>query len=420
MHKYKNENGMALPAVIAVMLIVFTGAYFALSRSSLELRSSLMTRKSRTASALANNVATDLLRQFSQNYQENHYDSALLARNPALYGKGFSSLSLRPNSNQHFLAFDAEGAYGEDVNQPQNRKRISGVIKFISDMTTFGTMSNGNFVTTPNNVTYVGKVWINGTWTVNGANTVVQGGPVFVNGNLTAAGGGSLTVNGNLYRTGARAGAIAVNGSDNTFVPQMTWPSVDRTFYDANANVTVSANANLRFDYVPGSSTGTVRVGTHTFVIPPSGFIIYGKNCTLTSSGTVRGKVTVVSLRVSGGAGGNIVIDGDLKYATAGSTSNANPNDSFGAIASENITWQVNNKDLYVSGTYFVDSPGVAGMNTNCAGCANKTFSLFGTRNKQIAAAGFTNYTVSFDPNLDTFPPPGLPEKPSLVSWRIK
>ena len=414
---------MTLPYIAILSVVVFGSAIFLLTRASQELKSSVMNRKIKTATALANNSVTDMLRQFAQNLQENHYDAATLERSPAFSSNGFSSVSITANQSQHFLSFEARGSYGDDIDNPDNRKTVTGVIKFISDMTTFGTMTNGSFTTSANNVTYTGKVWINGNWTISGDNIIVNGGPVFVNGNISTSGGGDLVVNGNLYRAGARAGTITVNGSDNNYLPQMTWPTIDRTYFDSISNVVVSADANVRFQWDGVSPTGSVRVGTTPYAIPSSGFVIYGRNCTLTSSGTVRGRVSVVSLRTSGTVGGNIVIDDTLHYATAGSTSLSNASDSFGAIASNSISFNkagATANDLYVSGTYFVDSAGTTGMTATCTGCASKRFRFFGTRNKGISVSGWTGFDISFDQNLDTFPPPGLPEKPYLVSWDIK
>lgn len=42
------------------------------------------------------------------------------------------------------------------------------------------------------------------------------------------------------------------------------------------------------------------------------------------------------------------------------------------------------------------------------------------TRNRGIQLWGFTNNVLEFDPYLDRYPPPGLPEKPLLVNWRFK
>lgn len=417
----RTQRGIALPLVLILMTVVLVTAVYLLNTTTMEMKFSFMNRRIKTASALANNVVTDLLRQFSQSYQEDHYDMANLARSPAFYSQGFSSVTISPNALQHFVSFEAVGSYGSDLNNPMNKKTIDGVIKFVSDLTTFGTMSNGNFTTSAGNVTYGGKVWINGNWTVSGNNIAVQGGPVFVNGNITASGVGDLTVNGDLYHTGTLSGPITVTGANNNYVPQMTWPTIDHTYFDTYSNVKVTANTTVRFYYDGVSSTGSVRVGTTTYAIPSTGFIIYGENCTLTSSGTVKGHVTLASVRTSGSVGGDIKLDSDLQYATAGSTSLASASDSFAAVASNSIQWNRSvNKDLHISGVYFVDSPGTSGMSTTCTGCTNKTFHFFGTRNKGISTSGWTNSAISFDTNLDTYPPPGLPERPNLVTYRVK
>ena len=414
----KSDQGFALAITVYVLLFVLASLTYLLTRTSQDVKTSDMHKRLKNSSTLANNVITDLMRQFSQTFQADHYDSSQLTRSPAYYTHGFSSVTISANANQHFISFSAVGAYGQDINQPQNKKTIEGVIKFISDLTTFGTMWNGNFTTSASNASYMGRMWVNGSWSITGLNTRVQGGPVFVNGNISTGGSGNLVINGDLYRSGSRSGNITVNGTDNTYVPSMNWPTIDRTYFDTYSNVKVTQNTTLRFYYDGASSTGTVRVGTTTYVIPSTGFIIYGQNCTLTSSGTVRGRVTIASIRTSGTSGGNIIMDNHLKYATVGSTSFANVQDSFAAIASNSIAFNKTGSDLYVSGVYFVDSSGTTGMSSS--GSSGRTLRIFGTRNKGIWLSGFSGAQITFDTNLDTYPPPGLPERPNLVTWHIK
>lgn len=423
MKNQSGNRGAALFIVMMLLMVMLPLVTVLLTTTSLDLKLSSIGRRQKTANALANNVVTELMRQFEQNYQSDHYGAANINRVPVFYNLGYSSITIIPNTLRHTLAFQAVGTYGPDINNPMNKKTINGIIKFISDLTTFGTMVNGAFTTSASNVTYQGKVWINGAWTITGTSIVVNGGPVFVNGTISTA-GGDITINGDLYRAGGRAGAVTVNnGTDHPFMPQLTWPTIDKTYFDNYANVTVTANSVVRFQYDGVSSTGSVLVGTTYYAIPASGFIIYGQNCDLTSSGTVKGHVTVASIRVSGAVGGNLIVDDNLSYATVGSTNLANASDSFAGLASNSIAWNKNfDADLYFSGSYFVDSPGTGGMSTNCPACgANRTFRLFGTRNKGITVlGGWSASQISFDTNLDTYPPPGLPEKPYLVNYRVK
>lgn len=414
------DRGGALPITMFLLLTTMAIGTFLLTRTSQDLRHSTMHRKIRTASNLANSVITDIMRQFSQSYQGDHYSSDALDRAAAGYGPGFSVITTSANVNQHFVAFEAEGRYGDDIDNPQHRKKISGVIKFISDLTTFGTMINGAFTTT-GNATYQGKTWINGNWATT-AQVTCLGGPVFVNGNISTSGGGTYFINGSLYRAGTRSGSVTITGADNAFMPSMTWPTIDRTYFDTYANVTVTADTTVRFS--TAGTSGIVRVGGTNYTIPSTGLIVYGKNCTLTSSGTVRGHVTIASIRVSGAAGGIVTMDNHLRYATAGSTSLANTNDSFAALASDQINWNITNSDLFLSGVYFVDSVGTTGIFSTCTTCTdpgeNRALRFFGTRNKGNSSSGFGTISYTYDTNLDTYPPPGLPEKPRLVTWHIK
>ena len=221
-----NQRGGALVITLFLLMSTMTAGTYILVRSSQDLRHATMHRKIQTASNLANSVVTDIMRQFSDSYQGDHYSADALTRDPVLHGSGYSIITTTSNTTQHFVAFEAQGKYGTDPDNPQHTKKVSGVIKFISDLTTFGTLWNGSF-TTNGTALYQGKVWINGSWTTE-ANVTVQGGPVFVNGNLTRT-AGTLMINGSVYRAGSRSGAMTITGTDNTFMPQMTWPTIDRT-----------------------------------------------------------------------------------------------------------------------------------------------------------------------------------------------
>lgn len=408
------DRGAALPAVLAILLIFMaTGAVFFLVRTTQDLKHSSSFRRLKAASALANNALVDLLRQFSQSYQEDHYDPQNLNRNINLYSVGFSSISMSPNKNQHFISFTLEGGYGKKE-APLVKKTIRGVIKFISDLTTFGTMWNGNFTTSASNATYVGKVWVNGTWNITGANVVVQGGPVFVKNNIT----GNLTINGDLYRGGTKAPGIVVNGADNAYYPQMTWPTIDQTYFQAHYNVKITAN-NTQVVFSTGAAN-TVAIGTAAYTVPSDGMIIYGENVNLNVRGTLGGRVTVAALRISGAVGGQITMNGDLFYADG--SSQASSSNSFGAIASQGIIFSKNGTGATLSlrGVYFVDSAGTTGMSAAGTG-TGKTLAIFGTRNKGISlGGGFSTASITYDGQLDTYPPPGLPEKPNLVTYHIR
>lgn len=419
LQKNYNQRGMGLPVSILLIFITLTSAIWLSERASQGLRHSAFYRKLQTSTSLANTVITDLMRQFSQSYQADHYTSGVLDRNPAFYSNGYSIFSSTSDRVQHYVAFEADGSYGSDIDQPQTHKKIYGVVKFISDLTTFGTMWSDSFTTSADNATYVGKLWANGGWTISGDNCVVNGGPVFVNGNIATSGGGDLVINGNLYRSGSRTGNIVVNGNDYTFIPPLTWPTIDTSYFNTYSNVTVTANTNIRFN-----SNGTVKVGTVTYSIPSTGLIIYGKNCVLTTSGTVSGHVTVASLRVSGSSGGNIIVDDDIKYATTGSTWTANINDSLAVISTHGQTWTRagNNQWRYINGCFWIDTGSTSGSEviTLSGGSTNSGLVFNGTRNKAISGTVSKGAAINFDTNLDTYPPPGLPEKPYLVQWEIQ
>ncbi len=419
----QSQHGLGLPITLFLMLILVSIGTWLLQTTTEGLRQATQFRKIKASTSLANTVITDILRQFSQEYQGDHYSTAALERDPTFYNKGYSVITTSANTLQHFVSFEAVGSYGTDINNPQARKEIQGVIKFISDLTTYGTMWQDAFTTSANNATYQGKLWANNGWTISGDNCIVNGGPVFVNGNIATSGGGDIVINGDLYRSGSRSGNITVTGNDNTYIPDLTWPTIDTTYFDTYSNVKVTANTTVRFSYETTASTGSVRIGTTTYTIPSTGFIIYGQNCVLTTSGTVRGRVTIASLRTSGSSGGNVTVDNNLSYATVGSTSNANVNDALAVISTHGQTWTraASGQYRYMSGVFWVDTGGTTSqVFTLSGGSTSSGLKFFGTRNKAISGTVSLGASINYDTGLDTYPPPGLPEKPCLVSYQIK
>jgi len=53
------------------------------------------------------------------------------------------------------------------------------------------------------------------------------------------------------------------------------------------------------------------------------------------------------------------------------------------------------------------------------SGKSSKKLYIYGTRNKPISTP-FGGSVFTYDNWLNNFPPPGLPERPLLVTWHIK
>jgi hypothetical protein len=403
------RSGQALVLALLLMLFVLPAGITLYKYVGQSVRASVAESRQKAALGYANSAIMDYMRQFSQDPYSGHYDTASLSRNNFLYQNGFSTVTYVADPVNHNLYLHAQGdftAYGA-----KTQRSISAVLHFQSPLTKYGTMINGPFTISGSNVDYIGGMWINGALNVTGANVTWTGGPLIVNGSVTGAAG--ATLNGTLYYSGAGIGALTVNGSKYNFVPTSTWPTIDTNFYYANSTYVSTVTQTVVFN-----STGSFTVvGGASYAIPASGAILYCSACNFTLSGVVSGRVTAVAAGAAGsGAQGNITVNNSLYYAGASSMS-ATAANSFAAMASNTIAFTKAAGNMLAAGTYFVQN---GTTNMSATGPAGATFWLNGVRTQGMSVTGFGGgFTLSYDANLIAYPPPGLPETPMLVNYRV-
>ncbi|MBI5208521.1 MAG: hypothetical protein HY927_00945 [Elusimicrobia bacterium] len=398
-------------ALVVMLVALPIGLYF-YQQVSVLLRSAVAERRQKTASALANGAVSDYFRQFSQNAYGGHYDTDALSRPESFYSAGYSTVTFIPDEVNRTLHVKATGVYGTEA-RPLTTRILEALVQFSSDLVQYGTMINGAFAIGASNVTYDGGFYTNGNLTVTGANVRFNGGPVVVRGNL--AGAASVVIDGDLYYSGSSFGSVTVLGQRYNYVPDVAWPTLDFSYYDAHYTYKATAAQTIVFN-----STGTFTVvGGATYAIPAQGAIIYGENCNLTVRGVVSGRVTVVAGAAAAGncgsAAGRVIVNDNLYYVGASSIS-AGPNQSFAALARNCATFSKTGANLLVVGVYFVEQ---GTTNMSLSGSTGRVFWLYGVRTQGISVSGFTGgRSLNYDANLRSFPPPGLPEKALLVNWK--
>ncbi len=418
MNNQKQKGSVLIYVVILLVVgIMLTTTIFI--RNLNQYRTALLDKKITTASHFANSAVTDIMRQFSQTQYGDHYSALALDRSASSLGTGYSEASITPNETEHTLYINATGKYGKDVNNPDNTQRLTAVIKFLSDITSFGTYINNSFTTSGGDVDYNGKFWINGDYRITGSNVVFNGGPVFVNGDISEGAGVNPIINGDLYYAGSKSGNIVVNGNTYNYCPMTEFPVLDTDYYEAHYHYKYTSSdhtGNSDTSYSGGSydfvqltfnSNGTFTVaGGPTETIPSNGCIIYGENCNIRVTGTIHGRVTVVAKRIK--------IRNDILYANG--TNNASADDSFAALATDRMYFISTSGTMDIHGAFFLadDSENFQGDTTS-----SRDLNLYGTRNNGLTS-DFGDVVFENDPYLDKFPPPGLPEKAYIVSWNLK
>ena len=423
-----NRKGVALVVVNLMMLVLVPLLVYILVSTTASLRHSYKEKQLGMAGGMANSALVDFMRQFSQNYYEGHYDPGLLARNQPFYSAGFSAASVEADAAGHRLYIEAVGKYGKDQHSPLADKKLYATVQFISDLTDYGTMINGVFTINASNITYFGKWWITGNLSITGSNVRFAGGPLIVGGNLSAS-GSNVAIDGDVYYGGSLTGNPDISGTSYNFYPSdMVYPALREDYYKVNYAYKITSDRTLRFNAYPSSGTFSIVGTTITVPIVGSGMVILGENVNLSVYGTVRGRVTVATTNTSGSKGtitvGQSSVDSDLLYydsLTGGTTTSAVYGNSIALLASNGLTFQGKTsnpaQDLTVCGIFFNKGSG----NISASGGSSKKLFLYGTRNKPVTLSGFGGgNSMAYDVWLNANPPPGLPERPVLMTWHMR
>ena len=410
------DKGFTLPAALVLMIFLLPMGIMFYRYSAQALRSAVQERRQKTATQLANTVVTDYMRQFSQDPYNGHYDADRLERPEELFEGGFTTVTFTADEVNRTVHLMAIGGSGTPEN-PQARRRLEALVQFSSDLTQYGTMTNGPFTISANNAAYEGGLWINGNLAVTGANVRFNGGPLVVQGNVAAP--ASAVLDGDLYYTGNSIGSLTVLGTVYNFTPSASWPALDFNYYDAHYTYKATADQTIIFN-----STGSFTVvNGPTLPIPASGAILYCDNCSFTLRGVVSGRVTAVAGAAAGScasAAGRITVNDNLYYAGASSIT-ASAGAPFAALARNCVTFSKNAANLTAVGVYFVEQ---GTSNMRLTGSAGFRFWLYGVRTQGISITPGSSFSglrsLNYDASLRSFPPPGLPERALLVGWNLR
>jgi len=424
----KTRPGVAIVLVNMMVLVLVPLVIYLLIYTTSALKHSSKEKQLGMAGALANSSLVDLMRQFSQNYYDGHYDPQELARDEAFRSAGFASSVTEADAAAHRLYIEASGKYGGNAANPLSDKKLHAAVQFISDLTDFGTMIDGAFTISASNITYYGKWWITGNLSITGSNVRFAGGPLIVGGNLNVS-GTNVAVDGDVYYSGTLSGSPDVSGATFSFYPSdMVYPSLREDYYKVNYAYRLTSDRTLRFNAYPSSGTFTVVGTTITVPIVESGMIILGENANLTVFGTVRGRVTVATTNTSGSKGkitvGQSSAASDLLYydpLTGATTTSAIYGNSIALLASNGIALQGKTsspaQDLTACGIFF----NRGSQNISASGGSSKKLYIYGTRNKPVTLSGFGGgNAMAYDVWLNVNPPPGLPERPVLMTWHMR
>ncbi len=411
----RGGRGQALLMALAILVFVLPLGITLSKYVQQTMKSAMAERRQKNASQTANNAMTDYMRQFSQDANNGHYDLDALSRPETFYDAGYSTVTFEADEAARSLYVSARGVAGS------SEKGIEALVRFVSDLTQYGNMFNGAASLGYSNIVYSGGFYVNGNFSTSGTNMTFTG-PLIVKGNLTAATGKPVSVTGDLYYTGTKSGVWNVGGTTYKYAPSVTWPTLDFNYYEAHYTFKSTRTVEIIF-----YTTGTFRVvGGASYAIPANGAIIYAYNANLKLRGAVSGRVTAVAVSTAASnctsttaQTGRVIFNGSLYYAS-GSSISASSSNSFAALAKNCIEWNAlscSPNNIVTVGVHFVEQ----GLNNmKDTSCPTGYQWIYGVRTQVITGSGYMGGTsIIYDPNLVTYPPPGLPEKAQLVNYRM-
>lgn len=450
------DKGIALPLVLFVLLILFPLTMHFMHKSSGLARVLRHEKMGSAARRLGDNMVEDYLSAFSKGtgYYENHFTPAVLERTRTYFESGYSSVTVQGSPVARTVVIRARGDYGQDPNAPRKTRTLEAMFRFVPLIGAQLMSAPGGFDFGIPNMTVQGPVRADGDLIVSAAN-VTFNQPV-VAGRAVSALGSSRFLSQVYYGTTLAPAYNAVvypAGVPIHDVPPGASFSIDRSFYQINST-TFSIGTSVWWEFRDNFGTGEYRSrwdanADHAFTVadPPAGpwtaiplgrGIFYVDQAKTYVSGTVRGRITIVCTSpntdpVTEINRGVIEVIGPRFGYTAGDLATANQSifalSSRGYIFSQTANGPV---DLTVDGAFYAEAPsfttpcgpwyGVWVRRTAGAANANDKFVVNGSWNRMGLCEDLPVSNLApvfnFDPNLQIFPSPGVPEKAVLVSWR--
>lgn len=441
-------KGFALGMVAMLMLFLLPMAFGLIQRTIRLNRTVWREQSSGVGRRLASEVMVDYMSQFSKGsgYYENHFSSSSLARTASIFSAGGSTATVIPNPAARTILIRAQGK-ARATGQATPEKNIEALIRFIPLVGQFSFEFPFNFTDNVPGDVYDGPVRVGMNFNVTGAN-IVFNQPVLVGQNLNAR--MDTRFNSQVYHGGTLSPAytplVYTAGVPIPDVSPTKYFSIDPVYY---ANIcTTSSFVTTWWEFRDNAGVGEYRStmdqngdfnidgadgapGPWT-PVPLSGGVFFTWNVKAFVSGTVRGRVTIVS-GCSGGAPndgvrGSIEVVGAFGYP--GAQLYADPQSSIFLLAGRRFILDiVVNGPTTMAGAMYVENPiynspecgggGDASLirRRGVGAGAGDQINIYGSWNNSGSCEYF-NWRVYHDPSLILYPPPGVPEYPALMSWR--
>ncbi|MBK9429765.1 MAG: hypothetical protein IPN65_04605 [Elusimicrobia bacterium] len=369
-------KGFALGMVALFMLFLIPMAFTLIQRTVRLNRTVWREQASGVGRRLASEVMVDYMSQFSKGsgYYEDHFSASSLARTASIFSAGGSTATVIPNPAARTILIRAQGK-ARTTGQSTPEKNIEALIRFIPLVGQFAFEFPFNFTDNVPGDVYDGPVRVGMNFNVAGAN-IIFNQPVLVGQNLNAR--MDTRFNSQVYHGGtlnpAYTPVVYTAGVPIPDVSPTKYFSIDPVYY---ANIcTTSSLVTTWWEFQDNAGVGEFRStmdqngdfnidgadglpGPWT-PVPASGGVFFTWNVKTFVSGTVRGRVTIVS-GCSGGAPndgvrGAIEVVGAFGYP--GAQLYANPQSSIFLLAGRRFILDiVVNGPTTMAGAFYVENP---------------------------------------------------------------
>lgn len=433
--------------VILVLFFLIPLFLMLMSRIRLHNMHNYSDRTIRAKRLISTNFISDFLRQFSEDFRQDHYmrfwldRSNIFAADPAVYNFTGGRTKIKINNDivsdlsetavraNHIFVMDSQGAFtagGTDFGGG-----VETVIAFRQSALRYALVSSGTLAIGGGHplsgTTLTGGLWVGGPVSVTGSLTIASG-PFVARGDVGVTGTLALNAGTTFYYSPTAAVAGVTGGLQTAYLPpeSVLDPGLyDLSYYETHYSTFVTADSTWTFYKANGSNQCRfVNQSGGTFNVPMSStftpiLVVKDANLTVRShtgaavAGWHRGlsqRFTIVNVN------GDVTIEGDWDYRDAANNvvvARSSPTYSVSILVGGNLHFT-----SVAGGTSDVVGFNYVAGNTTLEGNDVRLHGTLYTDSGVIGRTAAQSLTITADPNMWANMTPGIPERAVLVKQR--
>lgn len=448
----RRDKGTALLYVVMLMFFLLPMLVILSSRLQVHGKHNLADRKIRIKRMVSDNLLADYLRQFSEDFRQNHYNKFWLDRgNLFLFNSedfSFNGATSRVKINSdispvldegtvranNIFVMNAYGAFKSDMSDLSVGEET--VIQFRQNALRYAFISTTmnpltiDAIHPLSGTTLTGGMWVGNNISVNtGMN--LNGGPLVALGDVSGGGGLTLSAGTTFYYSPTAVVTGVTGGTPVNYLPPETTlnpglTNLDLSYYETHYTTYVTVDSEWTFYKKTASSQSRFKNQWSTQQDLPLNstypLVLVVKNANLTiktengSNWASWGKglyspVTIVVI------GGNVTVDGPFHYMTPADipSFDSSPQATVAILADQNLIFKnTAGSTMDVVGYYYVKGQvqldGTADVHLHGG--------LYTDSGNIVNTGATKRLTITADPNMRKNTPPCIPEQAVLVKHR--